>query len=468
MTGHREPTWEDLARWGRRAAEWGADYHRAIRERPVRSQVSPGEIAAALPEAPPEEAEDMETIFSDVDRLVMPGITHWQHPSFFAYFCSNATPPSVVADYMIANLAVQCMIWQTSPAGTELETRVLDWLRQALDLPEAFHGVVHGSASEATLAAVLTMRERALEWQGNQAGLPGQKPLRIYATAEVHTSIDRAIWVAGIGQDNLVRIPAAGPLRSMDPSALDAAIRSDLAAGHLPAGIISCVGGTSMGASDEVDRIAEVARKHGLYLHVDAAWAGNAMICPEFRHLWAGTEEADSVVFNPYKWIGGQFDGSVHFVRAPEDLIRTLAIKPEYLKTHGADGFINYSEWSIPLGRRFRALKLWFLVRAYGLEGLRRRIRNHVAWSEELAGQLRDDSRFEIVTGPILSLFTFRLVGKDDAGQRDFVNRLNDDGRIYVTQTQVDGRAAVRFQVGQFGTTREDVMAAYEVMTELA
>ena len=254
----------------------------------------------------------------------------------------------------------------------------------------------------------------------------------------------------------------------MDPSALDAAIRSDLAAGHLPAGIISCVGGTSMGASDEVDRIAEVARKHGLYLHVDAAWAGNAMICPEFRHLWAGTEEADSVVFNPYKWIGGQFDGSVHFVRAPEDLIRTLAIKPEYLKTHGADGFINYSEWSIPLGRRFRALKLWFLVRAYGLEGLRRRIRNHVAWSEELAGQLRDDSRFEIVTGPILSLFTFRLVGKDDAGQRDFVNRLNADGRIYVTQTQVDGRAAVRFQVGQFGTTREDVMAAYEVMTELA
>ena len=297
---------------------------------------------------------------------------------------------------------------------------------------------------------------------------PDRSPFRIYATAEVHTSIDRAIWVAGIGQDNLVRIPTAGPLRSMDPTALDAAIKSDLAAGRLPTGIISCVGGTSMGASDEVGRVAEVARRHGLYLHVDAAWAGNAMICPEFRHLWSGTEEADSVVFNPYKWIGGQFDGSVHFVRSPEDLTRTLAIKPEYLKTHGADGFINYSEWSIPLGRRFRALKLWFLVRAYGLEVLRRRIRDHVAWAEELAGKLRDDDRFEIVTDPILSLFTFRLVGKDDASQLDFVNRLNGDGRIYLTQTQVDGRAVVRFQVGQFGTTRDDVLAAYDVMSELA
>ncbi len=467
MSDPKEPDWDDLANWGAQAARWGSDYHRTIRDRPVRAQVKPGEVAAQLPDSAPETPEAMEDIFRDVDDIIMPGITHWQHPRFFAYFATNASAPSVVADYMIANLAVNGLIWQTSPAATELETRVLDWVRQSLDLPQDFHGVIQGSASEATLAAVLTMRERTLNWDGNQSGLPGQKTLRIYTTAEVHTSIDRAIWVAGIGQDNLIRIPTSGPLKSMDTKALKAAIEADRAAGMLPAGIISCVGGTSVGACDNIDAVAEVARRQNLYLHVDAAWAGNAMICPEFRYLWAGTEKADSVVFNPYKWIGGQFGGSVHFVRSPEELTKTLAIKPEYLKTHGADGFINYSEWTVPLGRRFRALKLWFLIRAYGLEGLRRRIRNHVQWSEKLCENLRADPRFEIVTDPILSLFSFRIKGRDDDAQRAFVEQVNDDGRIYVTQTLVDGRVAIRIQVGQFDTTEADVMMAHEVMGAL-
>ena len=467
MSDPKEPTWDDLEAWGAEAARWGSDYHRTIRDRPVRAQVKPGEIAAQLPSSAPETPEAMEDIFRDLDEIIMPGLTHWQHPRFFAYFCANASAPSVVADYMIANLAVQAMIWQTSPAATELETCVLDWLRQALGLPDAFHGVIQGSASEATLAAVLTMRERTLNWDGNRSGLRGQKPLRIYTTAEVHTSIDRAIWVAGIGQDNLIRIPTSGPLKSMDTRALEAAIEADRAAGMLPAGIISCVGGTSVGACDKIDDVAEVARRQGLYLHVDAAWAGNAMICPEYRALWTGTENADSIVFNPYKWIGGQFDGSVHFVRSPEELTRTLAIKPEYLKTHGTDGFINYSEWAVPLGRRFRALKLWFLIRAYGLEGLRKRIRNHVAWSEKLCEKLRADPRFEIVTDPILSLFSFRVTGRDDDAQRTFVEKINDDGRIYVTQTLVDGRVAIRIQVGQFDTTEADVMIAHDVMADL-
>ena len=463
-----DPTWNDLAQWGKRAADWGVEYHATKRDKPVRAQVSPGEIAAQLPESAPETGEAMEDIFADFETIIMPGMTHWQHPRFFAYFNCNANPPSVVADYLIATMSAQCMLWQTSPAGTELETRVLDWLRQGLGLPEAFHGVIQGSASEATLAAVLTMRERTLDWQGNQAGLPGQKCLRIYTTAEVHTSIDRAIWVAGIGQDNLVRIPTSGPLKSMDTKALHAAIEADKAAGMLPAGIITCVGGTSMGATDKVADVMAIAKHHDLYTHVDAAWAGNAMLCPEFRHLWEGSEEADSIVFNPYKWIGGQFDGSVHFVRSPEELTKTLAIKPEYLKTHGESGFINYSEWSIPLGRRFRALKLWFLIRAYGLEGLRQRIRNHVTWSQNLAERMRADPTFEIVTDPILSLFTFRLAGRDDAAQIDFVNRLNDDGRIYLTQTLIDGRSAIRMVVGQFDTTEDDVAMAYDVMKELA
>ncbi|WP_127114691.1 pyridoxal phosphate-dependent decarboxylase family protein [Shimia sediminis] len=464
--------WDDFAKWGAKFADWAKSYHETIRDRPVRAQVAPGEVFNALPVTPPDTGTDMEEIFADFERIVMPGITHWQHPRFFAYFPTNATPPTVLADYMIANLSAQCMLWQTSPAATEMETRVLDWLRQGMGLPEGFHGVIQDSASGATLAAVLTMREKALGWAGNIEGLPGQKPLRIYASSEVHTSIDRAIWISGIGQDNLIRIPIAGAQRGMDPAALDAAIRADLDAGMVPAGVILCVGGTGTGATDPIADCIAVAKKHGLYVHVDAAWAGNAMICPEFRPLWDGVEHADSLVFNPYKWIGGQFDGSVHFVRSPEDLTRTLAISPEYLKTHGKDGIINYSEWSVPLGRRFRALKLWFLIRSYGLDGLRGRIRNHVAWSRELHDRLAREPDFEIVTPPMWSLWTFRYAPEGaedlDALNLRLVNAINDDGRIYLTQTRVDGALAIRFQAGHFDATREDVMMAYDVICEIA
>jgi aromatic-L-amino-acid decarboxylase len=369
-------------------------------------------------------------------------------------------------------MAAQCMLWQTSPAATELETRMIDWLRQALGLPEGFSGVIQDSASSATLAAVLTMREKALDWAGNAAGLAGQKTLRVYCSNQVHTSIDRAIWVSGIGEANLVRIAGTGPLRGMDAGALDAAILADKAAGLLSVGIVASVGGTSVGGTDDVAAVAAVARRHGLYLHVDAAWAGSAMICPEFRHYWAGVEAADSIVFNPHKWLGAQFDCSIHFVRDPDSLVRTLAIRPEFLKTHGRDGIVNYSEWTVPLGRRFRALKLWFLLRAHGLEGLRVMIRNHVAWSERLAGRLRATPGFAIASEPMLSLFSFRHVPPSgiDADRHNLalVNAINDDGRIYLTQTRLDGKVAIRFQAGQFETEARDVDMAYDVITELA
>lgn len=459
---------EDFRKWSRKAADWGVDYREGLRDQPVRAQTKPGAIAAQLPVAPPEAAEAMEAIMADFERIVLPGMTHWQHPRFFAYFPANAADVSVVAEYLVTAMAAQCMLWQTSPAATEMETRMMDWLRQALGLPDRFTGVIQDSASSATLAAVLTMRERALSWDGNRHGLAGQPRLRVYASAEVHTSIDRAIWIAGIGQDNLVRVPVTGPLRGLDPVALDAAIRADLEAGHLPAGVIACTGGTSVGACDDLGAVIQVAKEHGLYVHVDAAWAGSAMICPEFRTLWAGVEGADSVVFNPHKWLGAQFDCSAHFIADPESLVKTLAIQPEFLKTHGHDGLINYSEWSVPLGRRFRALKLWFLMRGYGLEGLRQRIRNHVAWSEGLAERLRATPGFEIVTEPVLSLFTFRLAGRGDEDQLAFVNRVNDDGRIYITQTRVDGAIAIRFQAGQFDATEADVAMAGDVLVELA
>ncbi|MCX7304443.1 MAG: pyridoxal-dependent decarboxylase [Hyphomicrobiales bacterium] len=463
---------DDFRIWSRRAADWGADYRETLRERPVRAGAQPGDIAAMLAPWPPEAPEPMEAIFADFERDIVPGMTHWQHPRFFAYFPANAAPASVVAEYLVSAMAAQCMLWQTSPAATELETRVIDWLRQALGLPEEFSGVIQDSASSATLSAVLVMRERALEWAGNRAGLSGLPRLRIYASDQVHTSIDRAIWVSGVGEENLVRIPTGGRWRSMQPAALEAAIEADRAAGFLPAGVIASVGGTSVGGTDDVAGVAAVAARQGLYLHVDAAWAGSAMICPEFRHFWLGVEQADSVVFNPHKWLGAQFDCSVHFIRDPESLVRTLAIKPEYLRTHGKDGIVNYSEWTVPLGRRFRALKLWFLLRAHGLEGLRLMIRNHVRWSENLASRIAEVPGFEIVTEPMLSLFTFRHQAFDeqqvDEHNLALLQAINDDGRIYLTQTRVDGRVAIRFQVGQFDACEADVETAFEVITGIA
>jgi len=460
--------WDEFSDWGAKISQWAADYHKNLRDRPVRAQTAPGDVAALLEHSAPETPQSMEEIMADFERVVMPGMTHWQHPRFFAYFPANAAPPSMLAEMLVSTIAAQCMLWQTSPAATEMETVMLDWLRQAIGLPSGFSGVIQDSASSATLAAVLTMRERALNWQGNRSGLSGGPRLRIYCSAEVHTSVDRAIWVAGIGQDNLVRIPIGGIRRGMDPVALRAAIEADIAAGYLPAGVIACTCGTGTGACDDLTAVLGVAKEFNLYSHVDAAWAGAGMICPEFRALWAGIEGADSLVFNPHKWLGAQFDCSAHFLADPASLVKTLAIQPEYLKTHGRDGVINYSEWSLPLGRRFRALKLWFLLRSYGLEALRQRLRNHVAWAEGLADQLSQHPQFEIVTAPVLSLFTFRLAGCDDAAQIAFVNRINDDGRIYITQTQVDGQIAVRFQIGQFDVTQDDVQCAYQVLCELA
>ncbi len=464
--------WTDFAKWGRRVSDWAAEYHAGLRDRPVRAQTPPGSVLAALPLAPPERPAPMEAIMSDFQSVVMPGLTHWQHPRFFAYFPANAAPASVLAEYLVATVAPQCMLWQTSPAATEMETRMMGWLRQAIGLPEEFTGVVQDSASTATLAALLVMRERALDWTGNTKGLSGQPRLRVYCSSEVHSSVDRAAWIAGIGGDNLVRIPVQGPRRGMDLQALRAAIADDRAAGLQPAGIVGCTGGTGMGACDDIRGICEIAQEEGLFTHVDAAWAGAAMICPEFRSLWDGVEMADSVVFNPHKWLGAQFDCSAHFLRDPAALQRTLAIRPEYLRTPGAEAIVDYSEMSIPLGRRFRALKLWFLIRAHGLEGLRGMIRNHVAWARALAARLKEHPDFEITSAPILSLFTFRYrpagVADLDALNLSLLGALNDAGRIYLTQTRLDGALVLRFQVGAFSATEADVALAYDEITARA
>ncbi len=457
---------EEFEIWSERAAQWGVAYRGSLADKLVRARTRPGEIYLAIARHPPETGSQMEAIFEDFEKLILPGMTHWQHPRFFAYFPANAAPVSVVAEYLVTAMAAQCMLWQTSPAATELETRMMEWLRDAVGLPPAFSGVIQDSASTATLAAILVMRERALEWSGNSRGLAGGPRLRIYCSDQVHSSIDRAIWISGIGQENLVKIPADPATGSMSAAVLARAIADDLEAGHLPAGAIACVGGTSTGASDDIRAFIETAHANGLYVHVDAAWAGSAMICPEYRSLWEGVEAADSVVFNPHKWLGASFDCSAHLVRDPEALVRTLAIQPEYLKTHGQDGVVNYSEWSIPLGRRFRALKLWFLLRFHGLEGLREMIRNHVNWSQALCERLRRNDDIEIVTEPVLSLFSFRRKGAGDEETLGHVNAINDDGRIYLTQTRVGARVAIRFQAGSFTTSREDMDIAHDAILD--
>lgn len=459
-------TLEDFRNWSRRIADWSATYLDGLRDRPVRAQTAPGEVFDALPATPPEDATSMEAIFADFERLVPDAMTHWQHPRFFAYFPANAAPASMLAEQLVTTMAAQCMLWQTSPAATEMETRMIDWLRQAVGLPEGWRGVIQDSASSATLSAVMTMRERALDWRGIRSGLAGEAAPRIYASAQTHSSVDKACWVAGIGQDNLVKI-ATDSDYGMDPAALRAAIAADRAAGHLPAGVVLCVGGTAIGASDPVAAILAIAQEEGLYTHIDAAWAGSAMICPELRHIWAGAERADSIVFNPHKWLGAQFDCSVQFLKDPTDQLKSLTLRPDYLETPGMEDAVNYSEWTIPLGRRFRALKLWFLIRAYGLEGLRTRIRNHIAWANEACEAIRALPCLQIVTEPRFSLFSFACTAGDEA-TADLLERINTDGRTYLTQTRHDGRYVIRFQVGQFDCTRGDVMEAVGVIGELA
>ncbi|MBO9446389.1 pyridoxal-dependent decarboxylase [Ruegeria sp. R14_0] len=458
--------WDEFAQWGQQISKWAADYHQTLSERPVRAQTAPGDISSQLEPSPPETGQPMEAIMGDFERIVMPGMTHWQHPRFFAYFPANAAPPSMLAEMLVTTIAAQCMLWQTSPAATEVEGVMVDWLRQALGLPDGMTGVIQDSASSATLSAVLTMRERATGFTGNRQGLNAKGALRIYCSDQVHSSIDRACWVAGIGQDNLVKLPTHGPTFAIDPDMLEAAIQRDIAGGHVPAGIIAITGGTGVGACDDLEAVADIAAKHDLYTHLDAAWAGSAMICPEFRDaLWAGAERYDSIVFNPHKWLGAQFDCAIQFLKDATPQLNTLKIEPEYLKTTGAE-VTNYSEWTIPLGRRFRALKIWFLLRSYGLDGLRARIRNHVTWANEVAQKIEAMEGFEITTAPILSLFSFRCPG-DDEMQQQLVDALNDDGRIYLTQGMFDGRKIIRFQVGQFDTTRDDVLMAADVIHEV-
>ncbi len=455
--------------------EWMAEYLERVETYPVRARVEPGEIAGRLPPAPPEDGEPMARIFADFQADVLPGITHWQHPSFFAYFPANASPPSVLAEMLTATLGAQCMLWQTSPAATEMETRMMDWLRQMIGLPEGFQGVIQDTASAATLCALVSARERATGWQGNEVGLRNAgPPLTVYASDEAHSGVEKDVMIAGLGRDNLRKIPSDERF-ALRPELLARAIDEDLAQGARPACVVATLGTTSASGFDPLRAIGEICREHGLWLHVDAAWAGSALILPEQRWMIDGIEHADSFVFNPHKWLLTNFDCSAYFVRDPEALRRTFAVSPAYLRSREGERVIDYRDWGIPLGRRFRALKLWFVIRSYGLAGLRRMIAAHIDWAQELARRVEAEPDFDLLSPARLALFNFRYhpPGLDDAAELDRLNErlletINDSGELYLTLTRLNGRVSIRFSLGQTYTTRDHVQRAWERITAAA
>ena len=454
--------------------DWMADYMTRVEEFPVRAQTAPGAIAALLPKGPPESSEPMEEIFADFKSKVLPGITHWQHPSFFAYFPANSSAPSVLAEMLTASLGAQCMLWQTSPAATEMETLMMDWLRRMTGLPEGLHGVIQDSASGAILCALLTARERATGWAANAEGMAAMAPLVAYTSEQAHSATEKGAKIAGYGKAN-VRLIETDEAFAMRPDALRAAITEDRAAGRIPACVVASMGTTGVGAVDPLGPIGEICREHDVFFHVDAAWGGSALILPEERGMADGVELADSFVFNPHKWLMTNFDCSAHYVRDPDALIRTLSILPEYLKSREQAEIIDYRDWSVPLGRRFRALKLWFVIRSHGVEGLREILRRHIGLARDAEARVAEAPDFEIVAPRSLSLFNFRYrpPGIEDPGELDRVNeallhRLNDDGSTYFTQNRVRGVYAIRWAIGQTNTERRHVEAAWKLIQDLA
>jgi aromatic-L-amino-acid/L-tryptophan decarboxylase len=463
---------DEFRRYGHAVVDWIAEYQSRIESFPVLSQVKPGDIRASLPSAPPAKGEPFEDVLSDVERLILPGITHWQSPNFFGYFPCNASGPGILGDLLSSGLGIQGMLWSTSPACTELETHVMDWLVEMLGLPATFlssssgGGVIQDTASSAALCALLAARERATNYASNKKGCDGN--LVAYASTQTHSSLQKAAMISGMGSDNL-RLIEVDENFAMRPQALVRQIEKDHAAGLKPCFVCATVGTTSSNAVDPVRAIGEVCKKQNLWLHVDAAMSGTAMLCPEFRHLQNGVELADSYNFNPHKWMGANFDCSCFWVTDRKALIQTLSILPEYLRNQASESgaVIDYRDWHIQLGRRFRALKLWFLIRHYGVEGLQHNVREHVRLAQEFAAWVKKDTRFELAAPVPLNLVCFRH--KDgDAANQDIMDRLNQSGDLFLTHTKLNGKLTLRLSIGQLNTRQRHVENAWKRIQEEA
>jgi len=476
---------EDFRHHAHALVDWIAEYMERVDTLPVLSRSKPGEVRASLPAHPPAVGEPFDRVLADIDRVILPGVTHWQSPNFFGYFPANASGPAILGDLLSAGLGVQGMLWSTSPACTELEQLVLDWLVEMMGLPARFRndacdstpiggGVIQDTASSALLCAIVAARERATGFAIDRDGARAwPKQLVAYASSETHSSLVKDLRIAGLGACSL-RAVATDNARAMDPDALDAAIRDDLAQAHQPFFVCATVGTTSTHAVDPVPRIAAIAQGHGLWLHVDAAHAGSAAICPEFRWVIDGAEHADSWSFNPHKWMGVNFDCSVLWVADRATLVRSLSVLPEYLRNRATESgtVVDYRDWQVPLGRRFRALKLWFVIRSLGVEGLQAIIRKHVALAQLLRSWVESDPQWEVAAPTPLSLLCIRFVGEcaeeADAHNEAIMHRVNESGRAFLTHTRVDGRFTIRVSIGALTVDEHHVRALWDLLRESA
>jgi len=463
---------------GHELIDWVADYMESVEKYPVMSRVKPGEISDLLPSEPPHKGEPMESIMKDFEEVLMPGVTHWQHPGFFAYFPANTSGPSILAELLTSALGINAMVWQTSPAATELEERVMEWLRLMLGLPEEFRGVIQDTASTATLCALLCAREMAAGFGINDKGFsswPKRKAMRVYTSEEAHSSIEKGAKIAGFGSENVVRVGVDRKF-AMDPAALEQAIERDESAGLKPCCVCATVGTTSSTALDPLREIGVIARRKGLWFHVDAALAGSAAILPEKRSIIDGIESADSFVFNPHKWLFTNFDCSVFFVKDVKTLIRVFSIDPEYLKTGWDSEVVNFRDWGIQLGRRFRALKLWFVIRSFGVEGLRDRLRAHLALAQDFRSWVEKDPDFQLLAPVQVNTICFRIRPCDrkmseeelDGLNKRIMEEINREGKIYMTHTRLGGRFALRISIGQTYTRGHHVENAWRLIRETA
>ncbi len=442
--------------------DWMADYLRDVGSLPVTPDVLPGQVRAQLPASPPETGEPFPAIMADLDRVIMPGMTHWPHPGWFAYFAANNSPPSILAEMCIAALGAQCMSWNTSPAATELEQTVMDWLRQLVGLPDAFTGVIQDTASTATLVAVISARERARERHGNV-------PLAVYGSREAHSSVAKAVRLAGLGDDAFRPVPVDSDY-ALRPDALEAMINDDRVRGLVPACIVGTIGTTSSTAVDPIPALADIAASHGSWLHVDAAWAGSAALLPECRSYFAGLDRADSYVFNPHKWLLTNFFCSAYFVRDVPQLLRACSANPEYLRAAHDGDVVNYRDWGIALGRRFRALKLWFVLRSYGAEGIRTMLRRHLQLAEKFRSWVEAEPDFELMAPSPFALVCFRHhpAGMDDPEldrhNEALLARVNASREVFLTHTRLGGRYTIRMAIGQWQTTEAHVARVWELI----
>jgi aromatic-L-amino-acid decarboxylase len=454
---------EEFRRYGHELIDWIADYRANVEKYPVMSRTEPGDIKKQIPASPPQHGENFADVLADLERVVLPGLSHWQHPSFFGYFPSNGLLSSVLGDFASTGLGVLGLSWQSSPALTEIEEVVADWMRQMLGLSTAWSGVIQDTASTCTLVALISARERATQYALSRGGLQAEsKPLVVYATAHAHSSVEKAALLAGFGRDN-IHVVAHDAHFAMRPDALDEAIQRDIAGRLLPCAVVCTTGTTTTTAYDPLDAVGPIAEKYGLWMHVDTAMAGSGMILPELRYMWRGIESADSLVVNPHKWLGAAFDASLYYVRDPEHLIRVMSTNPSYLRSSVDEKVKNLRDWGLPLGRRFRALKLWFAIREQGVEQLQARLRRDIENAKWLAAQIANETHWKVLAPVSLQTLCVRheppgLSGDAlDQYTQAWCDRLNRSGAAYLTPAMLDGRWMVRISIGALTTERTHI-----------